>query len=238
MRVMARVFLARTLWLQGLADQAVSAVQRSVEDARMANHANSVGYALGFGACLIALWVGDLVEADNYATMLVDHSTSHGLPIWLAFGRSYQAVLAIRCGDVVTGLPLLCAGLKELGDGTTTARFMAVHLAETLAREGRIDEGIAMIEETTGPCERGEERWASAELLRISGELRLLRGGIEDVEKAEDFFRQSIDLARRQDALSWEFRGSTSLTLLLRGHGRSAEAAEPPQSVYHRFTHV
>ena len=58
---MARVFLARTLWLQGDADQAARIALNSAEEAGTANHANTLGYVLGLGTCLIALWRGDQI---------------------------------------------------------------------------------------------------------------------------------------------------------------------------------
>jgi len=53
---------------------------------------------------------------------------------------------------------------------------------------------------------------------------------------AEDHFRQAIDWARRQGALSWELRAATSLARMWRDQGRSQEARELLASVYDRFT--
>ncbi|HZC78031.1 MAG TPA: hypothetical protein VE258_09800, partial [Ktedonobacterales bacterium] len=115
-QVTARVFLARILWLQGFPDQAMRAAHSSVEDARAADHAISLCFALAQAACSIAMFVGDLAAAEHYVGMLLDHSTRHALPLWHAWGRSHQGVLVIRRGDVVTGLRLLRAGFDELGE--------------------------------------------------------------------------------------------------------------------------
>ena len=53
---------------------------------------------------------------------------------------------------------------------------------------------------------------------------------------AEDHFRQSLDWARRQSALSCELRAATSLARLLRDQGPSADATALLQPVYDRFT--
>jgi predicted ATPase len=47
---------------------------------------------------------------------------------------------------------------------------------------------------------------------------------------------QSRDWARRQGALSWELRTSTSLARLQKDQGRIAEARSLLQSVYDRFS--
>jgi predicted ATPase len=71
------------------------------------------------------------------------------------------------------------------------------------------------------------------ELLRIKGELVLMQD--EETEQAEDCFRQALDWARRQGALSWELRAATSLARLLRRRGRAEEALTLLQPVYDRF---
>jgi predicted ATPase len=53
---------------------------------------------------------------------------------------------------------------------------------------------------------------------------------------AEDRFRQALDWARRQGALSLELRAASSLARLLRDQGRSANAKALLQPVYDRFT--
>ena len=237
LRVMARVFFARVLWLQGFPDEAMRAAERSVEDARAANHAISLCYALFLGACPIALAVGDLVAAEHYVSMLLDHSTRFALTFWAARGRSYQGALVIESGDVDTGLPLLRAGFDELGEARS-AVFGRIELMmpEALGRAGQIAEGLVAIEEAINHSENTKERWMIAEMLRIKGELLLLQGGPTAAAVAEDHFRQALDWAARQGALSWELRAALSLAGLLRDQGRSANAETLLQPVYDRFT--
>ena len=235
-QVMARVFLARTLWLQGDADQAARIALNSAEEVGAPNHANTLGYVLGLGACLIALWRGDLDVADGYVRMLLDHSTRYGLSFWLAFGRCYQGQLVIRRGDVTTGLQMLRTGLSEFIEGNTTSRFIAAQMAEALGQAGRVQEGLTLIEGAIERSQSDEELWATAELLRIKGELVRMQGIPEASAAAEDQFRQALELSRQQGALSWELRAATSLGQMLRGKGRSAEGLAILQPVYDRFT--
>ena len=53
---------------------------------------------------------------------------------------------------------------------------------------------------------------------------------------AEERFRQALDRARQQGALSWELRAAVSLARLLADEGRPAEAEGILQPVYDRFT--
>jgi predicted ATPase len=237
LRVIMRVFLARVLWLQGLPDDAMRAAERSVEDARAADHAISLCYALFLGACPIALSVGDLVAAEHYVSMLLDQSTRFALTFWAARGRSYQGALAIKRGDVDTGLPLLRAGFDELGEARPAVLgLIELLMPEALGRAGQIAEGLAAIEKAINHSENTGERWMIAEMLRIKGELLLLQGGPTAVTAAEDHFRQALDWAARQGALSWELRAAMSLAGLLRDQGRFADAKTLLQPVFAQFT--
>ena len=236
-RVTARVVLGRVLWLQGFPDQAMRAAESSVADARAALHANSLCYALSQVACPIALLVGDLAAAEHYVELLLDHSTRHALALWQAWGRSYQGVLVIKRGDSATGLRVLRAGLNELGEAKFAAlRLVTFLMAEALARAGQIADGLAMIEEAIARSEHTEERWLIAELLRVKGELFLCQGAPGGAAAAEGYFRQALDWARRQGALSWELRAARSLARLLGDKGRFADATALLQPVYDRFT--
>src|SRR3984893_15266167 len=234
--VTARVFLARILWLQGVSDQAMLTAENSTADARAANHANSLCSALALAACPIALWVGDWVAAEHYVGMLLEHSIKLGLSRWRAYGRCHQGALAIQRGDLSTGLRLLRAGLEELGDPRSAPLLFRFVMAESLGRAGQIADGLAAIEEEIVHSERSEERWATAELLRVKGELLLLQGMPGAAAAAEDHFRQALDCARRQGALSWELRTASSLARLWRDQQRVTEARELLGSVYGRFT--
>ena len=63
----------------------------------------------------------------------------------------------------------------------------------------------------------------------------LREGTPQAATAAEAHFAHSLDWARRQGALSWELRTSTSLARLQRDQGRIAEARSLLQSVYDRF---
>ena len=235
-RLRARVALARILWSQGLPNQGMSIAHDSLEDARAADHANSLCFSLALAACPIALLIGDLVAAEHHATVLLHHSTRHALARWLACGLSYQGALAVERGDLVNGLRLLHSGFEELGEDWFGSWIITPLMADALGRVGQIAEGLATVEKAIERSERTEGRWLIAELLRTKGELLLLQRTPGAADAAEDHFMQALDWARRQDALSWELRAATSLGRLWRDLGRGTEAHDLVASVYDRFT--
>ena len=97
-------------------------------------------------------------------------------------------------------------------------------------------EGLSTIDEALTRSESNEERWCIAELLRIKGELSLRESAPQAATAAEEHFLRSLDWARRQGALSWELRTSTSLARLQQDQGRIAEARSLLQPVYDRFS--
>jgi predicted ATPase/DNA-binding winged helix-turn-helix (wHTH) protein len=236
--ITARMRLAVILWLQGYPDQATRTVESSIKDALSINHAVTLCNAFAQGACPIALLTGDLETAERSVTILLDRAERSGLCFWHADARCFEGVLLIRRGDVARGLDILRNALDEFSSVTSHTRYDVFlgELAEALGRLGDVPRGLAALDRALDRTERTEGRWYVAELLRIKGELLLLEGTPGAVAAAEGHFRQALDWARRQGALSWELRAATSLARLLSDQGRSADATGFLQPVYDRFT--
>ncbi|WKA29327.1 ATP-binding protein [Bradyrhizobium roseum] len=233
-RVTARITLARVLWLQGLATEALRCIENNVGDALSINHRLSLCNALAQAACPIALVAGDLSAAERYTRMLFYQTGSDELDIWRAYGRCFEGELQVKRGNLAAGLRQLKAGIDEL----RRARFVQYlttflgALAEGLTAAGDDLLARTTIDEAIERNEQSEERWCSPELLRIKGVVALQR----DAGQAEEEFLASIELARTQEALAWELRTTTSLARLRRDQGRVGEAYELLSPLYSRFT--
>jgi predicted ATPase/DNA-binding winged helix-turn-helix (wHTH) protein len=236
MRVIVRVFYARVLWLQGHADEAVHTAEMSVGEAQQIGHAMSLCYALALAACPIALWVGNLTAAARHTGMLVDQSRKHGLSLLSTFASRFQRVVALKGGDLAIGSrPLRISPKEEIVDPNVSFGILTglTEQAEALGHAGQIGEGLALLE---AGIEQSETGWLTPELLRLKGELLLFQGAPGAAAAAEGHFRQGLDWARRQGALSWELRAATSLARLLGKQGRSVDGLTILRPVYDRFT--
>jgi hypothetical protein len=211
--------------------------QDNVENALALDHPASLCIALDF-ACTVVLEVGDLATAERYAAMLLECSARVALGFWQGWGHSYEGQLLIKRGDVVAGVLCSHTALDELREiGLVLKRSeLLIALARGLAGIGQVAEGLEAIDGALAQCERTDERWNMAELLRVKGELLLLEGAPEASAAAEDHYRKALDWARRQGALSWELRVATSLARLLREQNRSIEAIALLAPIYNRFT--
>ena len=125
-------------------------------------------------------------------------------------------MLLIRRGDRLGGIALLRAGFKDLDAafGSYGLCMFIGELAEALGHIGQIGEALATVDEAIERSDRTEEGWIMAELLRVKGELLRLGGTPEAADSAKGCFLQALQLARTQDALSWELRAATSLARL------------------------
>jgi predicted ATPase len=236
-RVTAHIALAEVLWIQGYPDAAMDAVESNIDEARALHHELTLCNALA-KACPVALLAGDLAATERFVAMLLDHSARNALASWRAEGRCFQGVLQIKRGDIAGGLQALRTALDQLAGINFSLRYTALlgELAESLGRAGEIAQGTGAIAEALARSERNEERWCIAELLRIQGELVLLEGAAGAAQAAEVRFREGLDWARRQGALSWELRCASSLARLWHEQGSTKRARELLGPVYGRFT--
>jgi predicted ATPase len=189
---------------------------------------------LAQAACPVATLNGDVAAAQSFTAVLLDRARELGLSGWIARGHCFQGTLLIMRRDFVAGLPMLRDALEEMREGGAAPGYPAflALLAGGLGLAGQVTQGLAVIDQALEWSERHEERWSLPEVLRNKAELLLLGGSVG----AEDCFRQALESAHRQGALSWELRAATSLAQLLRDRDRVGEAHDLVASVYRRFT--
>lgn len=237
-RVMARMTLSQILWLQGFPEQAMQTVEANIAGAREIGHALSLCNALGQSACPVALLTGNHDAAERYLNLLLDTMSRHALGNWHGFSQGFRGVMLIKRGDVAAGSQVLRKALEEFPRTAWAVRYTAFcwdsEFADALSQAGDIAPAMQAIDEALVRSERTAERWCIAELLRTRGEL-LLRGGGAGIE-AERLFRQGVDWAAKQGALSLELRCVVSLARLMQSRGQAAAGRRLVEPVYGRFT--
>jgi predicted ATPase len=237
-RVTAHYFQARIMWLQGFADQALRLVEANLEEAGSVGNALSLASVLGQGACVIALFVGDMPAAGHHGAMLLDHSDRHGLGLWQGWARAFNAAVAVRQGNVAGGLPVLRAELAHAAEARALPRYLVLNaeLANAFGEAGEPALGLETVDEAIARCEANAEGWYLPELLRIRGELVRRIGAADAPATAEQVFLRALDCAEQQGALSWSLRAAISLARLRRDLGRADAAREALSAVYGRFS--
>jgi predicted ATPase len=126
------------------------------------------------------------------------------------------------------------AGVRASGTEYTLPLFFA-WLAELCAKGGRIEEGLAALEQGRAMSEETEDRFSLPEFDRIEGELLLVRSARNQAD-AQACFERSMQLARARDAKCLELRAATRLAHLWGEQGRCTEAHEILEPIYDWFT--
>jgi predicted ATPase len=111
-------------------------------------------------------------------------------------------------------------------------------MAEAYGGMGQAEEGLALVAEALTVVNNSGERHWEAELYRLKGELLLhAEGGVRNAAlTAEECFHQALDIARQQQAKSWELRAAISLSRLWQRQDKRAAARELLAEVYGWFT--
>jgi predicted ATPase len=92
-----------------------------------------------------------------------------------------------------------------------------------------------VLAEAVAAAHNFRERSCEAERYRIKGDLFLALSADHQAE-ADACFHQALDVARQQQAKSWELRAATSLARLWQSQGKRQDAHELLAPVYAWFT--
>jgi len=225
--------LANVLWLQGYPDQAVHTAFDALQEARDSGHVPSLMNTLTSTAFPVMVHVGDYEAAGHLLEELSGYLTKHALTQWEILRSSLDATLQLLRGDAAA-IPLLHRAVDKLQEGGYR-QHLTSHLgtmAAALGAQGRREAGLALIGEALSFCEAGEERWCHPELLRIKG--TLLEPA--DAGAAELLYRQALDIAAQQGALSWELRIASSLAQMKLCQRVPQEGRQLLAAVYARFS--
>jgi tetratricopeptide (TPR) repeat protein len=234
--VCARSHAAINLWLVGHPEQSVAMGREGLSLAETLGDHFSIARAAGATA-LIHQLRRDAPAVAEYARIAAGISDEHGFPYWSSYANLLLGwALCGKEGGAEEGIALMRHSLARYlgtGAGTHHGHFLSL-LAERLAKEGRTDEGLALLAEAGALLNNGE-RFSEAELYRLSAEL-LMTQSPPKVKEAEKKLRAAIAVSRQQGAKSWELRATTSLARLLDKEGRRDEARAMLAEIHKWFT--
>jgi predicted ATPase/DNA-binding winged helix-turn-helix (wHTH) protein len=230
--VTGRCFYGLNLWLLGYPDRASAIVAANGHEARSIGHDVAELYALIFGACPVAALNGDLRMLESSIPILSDLSSR--CDRWSVWHRYYQGLVLRLRGRTSEAAVSLQATLGMLPE--SAYHFLLVPLlAETagsLAAAGAPAEGLLRIDKAIMLAGRNGEGWIMPELLRIRGDILLLTGDASGATLLE----QSLELAERQDARSWQLRSAMSLARYWQTMGAGDRGRALVYELLKRFT--
>ena len=236
--VAARTIHGRVLWLSGLFDRATRVVNESVTEAMESGHVSSLCGLLAVTACPVSCELGNLAAANRYLTTLISYATEYSLTFWLGIGQCLKGMLAVRRGDVRSGLAVLEHAMDSEASTRFTARYtpFLCELGTALLSIGEMARAMTTIDRAVAISEDSAEAWYVPELLRTKGEIYFTDRSPKALEQGEQCLIHSIGLARRQGALTFELRSTMSLARRRRDQGQSNEARDDLSTVLGKFT--
>jgi len=232
---------ACALWCSGYPDQAAEQSRKMLAAARRVGHPFSLAAVLALDT-LLHLLQRDVESLEERGKEVAALAGEKGFLFFVGVGLfKIGYVLACR-GDAEGGIAKIHQGLELYR--ATGVRFTLTDLfgclAEAYGMAGQIEKGLEFMSQALAEVERGGERYYEAEIHRLKGVLLLKKAETDDramMEKeAEDLFRRSLAVARRQSARSLELRTATNLARLLRSQGKAGEAKKLLEDIYGWFT--
>jgi TOMM system kinase/cyclase fusion protein len=229
-------YTAWTLWALGYPDQALKASDRGLTLARELAHPASLAATLSFAA-MLHQFRRDREAVQQTAEALIALATEQGDAERLARGMILRGWALFVQGQGTAGMMQMRQGLAALqatGGEVRRQLFLSL-LAEAYGGIGQSEEGLNVLAEALAAVEKTGGRFYEAELYRLRGELLLARTAEHHTE-AETCFRQGLNIARRQQAKSWELRAAMSLSRLWQQQGKQADARDLLAPIYSWFT--
>jgi predicted ATPase len=229
-------YAALTLWCLGSPTQAVQRSQEALALAQDLTHPLSLAFAQFFAA-MLHHHRREAPAAQTQAEALLTLATAQGFPFYMGCGMCLRGwALAVQ-GQ---GEPSLAQTHQGMTAIVATGNIIAQPLCRVMCAEAaghvwQVQDGLRLLAAARTGLEANGQGDLLAEVYRLQGEF-LLRQATSDAAQAEACFQQALDVARRQQAKSWELRAAMSLSRLWQSQGKRAEARELLAPIYGWFT--
>ena len=234
--VIALTLRSVALWNLGYPEAALADIDQAQSDAREIGQAIGAMFALSVTS-MTHILCGNYAAAKAHLDEVVASAEEKGALVWKAFAMSAQGCLFALTGKASDAVQTMTAGIiawRSTGASLYTPLWSS-YLARAYAELGQFDDAWRCIDEAKTVIERTNETWFEAEVYRMAGEIALLSPAPEKA-KAEAYFERALEVAREQQAKSWELRAAMSMARLWRDQGKPQQARELLAPVYGWFT--
>ena len=233
-RSLALVHMGDALWNLGFPDQALAVAKEALMLAERPDDPDQLmQVTTHFWAGYIHQNRGELAVAEGLfrkmRTLCAERGFSH-----LGEGATGAMLLVSALRGRSQYLGQMCQAIESsLASSATISPGARWALARAYAFDGKPDKALASLERALELAQGGGEEAELASMHLLKG--NLLQGG-SNSDGAEQSFRTSIEISRRQSAKSLELRATTALARLLRDTGRRDAARAMLAEIYNWFT--
>ena len=226
--------LAFTLWLLGYPEQAKSNVIEAMILAERSLEPLGIT-VVSFFMTLVAQYRAELEYTAEATERMFALDAQYGIPLNHAGGRVAQGWIWVQQGRLVEGIAEIRAGIDQMiaMNHTMFQTHRLAWLAEAQMQTGQWADAAATLDEGFAMSDQSGQRSGDAELHRLRGEWLVQH---ERYVEAEASFEGAIEIARAQEAKSFELRAVMSLCRLWQRQGRQDEAHTRLAEIYGWFT--
>ena len=232
--VLSRAHLSRMLLYLGYPDKSQQTMNEAMARAERLRLPVAVANTLALAAYLEAFH-HNVQKTLEFAAATARQSEEHGLPYYAAVAMVMRGWAMAVQNQEEEGIALIRQGLaSSLAIGTRQQHgyFLAL-LAEALNQAGRVEEGLEALREAMDVARQTNEPFYEAELYRLRGEA-LVKVAL--FSEAESCFHRAIEIAREQQAKSFELRAVMSLARLWQQHDKREDGRTLLADIYGWFT--
>ena len=225
---------AQAVWALGLTDRAQRHVMQALELARRLGHAPTLAFALWYVSGAHAAR-GDAAAVLSTAEELLELSQEQKLVQTEASAQFLGGWALALTGQVKEGLERMRVGFatwNRIGARSHLQMFNGLY-ADSLLRGRRYAEALGALDEALDFAEQTGERWWESRIHHLRGEALLHLG---NSDSAAASLQMAIQVARAQNAKSWELRAATRLARLWAEQGKRDNARDLLAPIYGWFT--
>ncbi|HZK77796.1 MAG TPA: protein kinase [Gemmatimonadaceae bacterium] len=240
---------ARSLWLLGMPDTALTARDAALELGAESPDPRSLAFAMLFGGVLHQL----RREADKtleYTTKCIEICDEHGIAQERVWAMAIHGWALAFTGHPDEGVKEIEASIaiQRSRHAELNLTFALRQLAEALNKRGSYEMGREAAREGLQISERHGEVASKVELYRIMGESVRELAREADLDHAEwatrsgstvspeACFRAAVDLAKKQGAKSFELRAAIAMAYEMEARGHGNQAREIIRELRAQFT--
>ncbi len=227
-------YYAVCTWCLGYPDQAIPPVERAFMLATQLNHPFTMAEVITFGGCLLNELREDAHAQLEHANALIELSERVGLG-WLGVAWRHRGEALAMLEEIEEANKNVEKGLKEeyISAAICYGTGVCSKIAYYKAKLGHVESGLQLINDILSDAVTKNEFYSLAEIYRLKAEILLMKG---DQNQAEEHYQKSLDLARQQEAKSWELRASLGLATLWISQGKHNQAEQLLSPIYAWFT--
>jgi predicted ATPase/DNA-binding winged helix-turn-helix (wHTH) protein len=195
--VLVKGTLARVLWLQGFPEDAIRVAEESVAAALERKQSVAICFALSIAGCPINIWNRNLKDAERNLSLLQEHARLSNSLYWKQYVDVFRLGVAAANGQPAD---------RQFKAGRQQSYWDYRHW-ENFSVLGLGFAPVLLVQR----AKSDPSWWCAPEVLRL--EAVRMHGEGKSQARADVclLLQQSLEIAQRQQALSWELRTATTL---------------------------